>query len=766
MRIWTKWDAVRGVEVAVPDEPGGDHFPGDGLWLENIRKSYGGERVVDVDRLFIPFGAVTVLFGYSGSGKTTLINIIGLLDVPDLAPGAAPPRLTIAIADSVYRVTYAATGGTVKARVERYDRDGAGVIQWQKPPRPCTAADLRRAHFSYVFQKPLLHPNLDLDDNINVASIAAAARPIDADWLGGALETLGMAGLQRRYPHQVSGGEAQRAALMRCLVKGSAIMIGDEPTSNLDEQRAEQILALYRDTVRQTGAALIWVTHNVGQAHRHADQVVVIKRGKARAYRGLATAEALSALLQQDRLHRVEELPPPRWQNGAAKRRMLSVAGRYALSDFFPRTAGAGSAGKGHGFPWFRPTADFLTTYVAVFAVLVFVLVAMKVAVATQKFIEAKLSDPRVNYLSVQGRGGHALSPGDVATLRAIGGGQVFKVVPTYETELAVSNDLGASTLIAGTVRTFRVGDPIIERVLADLPPDTRARPFLSDPAETSTAGIVIYRSRLERAIDFLNEDAPEGGRLARSPDRLRVSVKGSHDQTVPVVITDSFLPNATTALIREDFYLKAFHGQADGGSHVDPSPRAIYVYPSRIQNLPVLVDRIADHGAFRLVDVGTARTKFEIAEELRHMLLAMAVLSGGAVAALSLLFVGVVIYRGIHRKRREIGVLLAYGMSLPSFMAFYFLESLIISVLSAVSALGLFYGAFNPLISTIVARTRFLGDVPVIVDVARNPGLLDLEPMAVVWVCLGTQILLSVLFTVLILSRILQAPVALLRTE
>jgi len=765
MRIWMRRGAIGGVEAEVPGAPTRGQFPGDGLWLENIRKSYGGERVLDIDRLFIPFGAVTVLFGYSGSGKTTLINIIGLLDVPDLAPGAAPPRLTIAIADKIYRVTYAAAGGSLKARVDLYERDSAGVIQWQQLSRPCTVAALRRAQFSYVFQKPLLHPNLDLDANINVASIAAAARPIDADWLGTALETLGIADLQRRYPHQVSGGEAQRAALMRCLVKGSAIMIGDEPTSNLDEPRAEQILALYRETVRRTGAALIWVTHNVGQAHRHADQVVVIKRGKARAYPALATAEALSALLQQDR-HRVDELPPPRWQSDSAKRRMLSVAGRYALRDFFPRTAGGGSEGQGHGFPWFRPTADFLTTYLAVFAVLVFVLVAMKVAVATQKFIEAKLSDPRVNYLSVQGRGGHALSPGDVATLRTIGGGQVFKVVPTYETELAVSNALGASTLVAGTVRTFRVGDPIIERALADLPGDARAQRFLSDAAGDSAAGIVIYRARLDRAIDFLNEGAPDGGRLARSPDRLRVSVKGHHDQTVPVVITESFLPNATTALIREDFYLEAFHGQADGGTHADPSPRAIHVYPSRIQDLPVLADRIADNGAFRLVDVGTARTKFEIAEELRHMLLAMAVLSGGAVAVLSLLFVGVVVYRGIHRKRREIGVLLAYGMSLPSFMAFYFLESLIISVLSAVSALGLFYGAFNPLISTIVARTRFLGDVPVIVDVARNPGLLDLEPMTVVWVILGTQILLSILFTALILSRILQAPVALLRAE
>jgi len=766
MRIWMRRDAIHGVEVEEPDTPGGDQFPGNGLWLENIRKSYGGERVLDIDRLFIPFGAVTVLLGYSGSGKTTLINIIGLLDMPDLVPGAAAPRLTIAMADSVYRVSYTASGGAVKARVDLYKRDSAGVIQW-RPRRPYTVADLRRAHFSYVFQKPLLHPNLDLDDNINIASIVAAARPIDPNWLGPALETLGIAGLQRRYPHQVSGGEAQRAALMRCLVKGSAIMIGDEPTSNLDEPRAEQILALYRDTVRRTGAALIWVTHNVGQAQRYADQVVVIQGGKARAYGAMATAEASSALLQQDR-HRVDALPTPRWRNGGAKRCLLGVAGRYALRDFFPRTAVGGSTRRGNGFPWFRPTADFLTTYLAVFAVLVFVLVAMKIAVATQKFIEAKLSDPRVNYLSVQARGGHALGHGDIATLRAIGGAQAFKVVPTYETELAISNALGASTLIAGTVRTFRVGDPIIERVLVDLPAGARAQPFVSDPAEASAAGIVIYRSRLDRAIDFLNVGAPEDGRLARSPDRLRISVKGRHDQAVPVLVTDSFLPNATTALIREDFYLKAFHGQADAGTHVDPSPRVIHVYPARIQDLAVLADRIANHAdaAFRLADVGTARTKFAIAEELRRVLLAMALLSGGAVAVVSLLFVGVVVYRGIHRKRREIGVLLAYGMSLPAFLAFYFLESVIISILSMGSAVALYYGVFNSMISTIVAGSRFLDDVPVVVDIARYPALLDVPPTLVLLVGLGGLVLLSLMFTALILSRILQTPAALLRAD
>lgn len=214
------------------------------LEIKGIRKSFGtGDSRVDVLKglnLGIEKGEFCVLLGPSGSGKSTLLNIIGGIDVAD---------------------------------------EGSIIIEGEQL-EDMTEKKLslyRRKHLGYIFQMYNLIPNLTVRENIEVGAYLSD-RSLDVDEL---MRTLEIYDHRNKLPNQISGGQQQRTAIGRAIVKNPDILLCDEPTGALDYRTSKEILKLIETVNRKYGNTIIMVTHN-DAIKDMADRVVKLRDGMIR----------------------------------------------------------------------------------------------------------------------------------------------------------------------------------------------------------------------------------------------------------------------------------------------------------------------------------------------------------------------------------------------------------------------------------------------------------------------------------------------------
>jgi putative ABC transport system ATP-binding protein len=212
------------------------------LSVTNLTKTYraAGEQI-EVLRgvnLGVAAGERVALTGESGSGKSTLLHLIAGLDAAD--------------------------GGEIALA-------GTSISKLSDSGR----AALRRDRLGLVFQQFNLIPSLSVRDNLMFQSRIAGRH--DAAWHAELVERLGLGALLSRYPEQLSGGQQQRLAIGRALAARPLLLLADEPTGNLDEATADDVLALTRDLVARTGCGFLMVTHSARlaltldrQVHLHA----------------------------------------------------------------------------------------------------------------------------------------------------------------------------------------------------------------------------------------------------------------------------------------------------------------------------------------------------------------------------------------------------------------------------------------------------------------------------------------------------------------
>jgi len=197
------------------------------LTVRNLTKSYRtSEEQLAVLRgvdLALAAGESVALTGESGSGKSTLLHLIAGLDKAD--------------------------SGEVWL-------DGALVSDLSDGDR----AAMRRDRLGLVFQQFNLIPSLQVGDNL--AFQARIAGRHDPAWQDELVQRLGLSALLDRYPEQLSGGQQQRVAIGRALAIKPLVLLADEPTGNLDEKTADDVLALARDLVARTGCGFLMVTHS------------------------------------------------------------------------------------------------------------------------------------------------------------------------------------------------------------------------------------------------------------------------------------------------------------------------------------------------------------------------------------------------------------------------------------------------------------------------------------------------------------------------
>ncbi|MES2563268.1 MAG: ABC transporter ATP-binding protein [Pseudomonadota bacterium] len=212
------------------------------LTLKGVTKFYGGLRARQVLRdvsLALASGELIAIMGESGVGKSTLLNLIAGLDVPD--------------------------AGTVVF-------DAVEVNALDDTARTL----LRRKRMGFVFQAIHLLPHLTVLQNVRLPlDLAGVAHRTAEQRTLAMLDAVGIASLARDYPRTLSGGEAQRAAIARALVHAPTLVLADEPTGNLDQASASQVLTLLREQIRQRSSGGILVTHSHAAA-RIADRVYVL----------------------------------------------------------------------------------------------------------------------------------------------------------------------------------------------------------------------------------------------------------------------------------------------------------------------------------------------------------------------------------------------------------------------------------------------------------------------------------------------------------
>jgi putative ABC transport system ATP-binding protein len=215
--------------------------PAPQLELAAVSKVYGAGgpeevRALDDVSLAIAPGEFVSIEGPSGCGKTTLLNLLGLLDSP--------------------------TRGEV-----RWDGRPVGGRSDRERSR------LRLESVGFIFQRFYLLPTLTVRENVELPMramrVARAQRLSRASAL---VAEVGLAGRERAFPHQLSGGEEQRVAIARALANRPGLLLADEPTGELDSTTSRGVLDLLVRLREDRGATLVVVTHNpevAGLAHRH-----------------------------------------------------------------------------------------------------------------------------------------------------------------------------------------------------------------------------------------------------------------------------------------------------------------------------------------------------------------------------------------------------------------------------------------------------------------------------------------------------------------
>jgi iron(III) transport system ATP-binding protein len=208
------------------------------LSLKNISRSFGSTRAVDDVSLDVQQGEFFGLLGPSGCGKTTTLRMIAGLEKPD-----------------------------------------AGQIRFQNADITDLAAE--RRGFGMVFQNYALFPHLNVFENVAFGLRARhAAKAEMNDRVASALELVQLPGYEKRSVDELSGGQQQRVAIARAIAIQPALLLFDEPLSNLDVSLREETRSELRELVTRLGLTAVYVTHDQEEAFALCDRISVMVGGR------------------------------------------------------------------------------------------------------------------------------------------------------------------------------------------------------------------------------------------------------------------------------------------------------------------------------------------------------------------------------------------------------------------------------------------------------------------------------------------------------
>ena len=211
------------------------------LELQNVRKAFGAEVVLNNLSLQVPEHTATVLIGASGSGKSTLLRCINLLETID---------------------------------------DGQILLDGQEITDPAIKVDDVRRKLGMVFQSFNLFPHKTVLENITLAPVKVQKKSVEEarDIARKLLYRFDLADKADQYPDRLSGGQQQRVAIIRSLAVNPRLLLLDEITSALDPVLVNEVLSIVRD-LKHDGMTMVLATHEMGFATQVADEVCFLESG-------------------------------------------------------------------------------------------------------------------------------------------------------------------------------------------------------------------------------------------------------------------------------------------------------------------------------------------------------------------------------------------------------------------------------------------------------------------------------------------------------
>lgn len=217
------------------------------LRVERLTKTFGNHIALD-DVTFALAGQESLaVLGPSGSGKTTLLRLIAGLEKPD--------RGEVFIGDRVVS-------------------------------SPLKIVAPHKRGLGFVFQEPALWPHMTVAQNI-LFGLQHFSHPEARKRLAEILEHTELTGFENRFPDEISGGEARRAAIARAVAPRPACLLMDEPLINLDPELKERMISMIQDIIDQHKTTLIYVTHELSEAVRLSGRILELDAGRMiRPYRG------------------------------------------------------------------------------------------------------------------------------------------------------------------------------------------------------------------------------------------------------------------------------------------------------------------------------------------------------------------------------------------------------------------------------------------------------------------------------------------------
>lgn len=201
------------------------------LEVRNVSKSFDGKEIIKNINVVLHEGELVCLLGVSGGGKTTLFNVISGLSVPDRG---------------------------------QVFLDGEEITG--KPGK-----------ISYMLQKDLLLPYRTIEDNVALPLLLKGMKKKEArKQAAGYFEEFGLEGTQKKYPHQLSGGMRQRAALMRTYMFSGNVALLDEPFSALDTITKSSLHTWYLNIMEQIHLSTLFITHDIDEAILLSDRIYLL----------------------------------------------------------------------------------------------------------------------------------------------------------------------------------------------------------------------------------------------------------------------------------------------------------------------------------------------------------------------------------------------------------------------------------------------------------------------------------------------------------
>lgn len=192
--------------------------------LNRVTKKYNKQAILDNFSMKIEDGDFLCIYGESGSGKTTLLNILGLLEKPD---------------------------------------SGEIIFDKERKVNEKTRTNLQRNEIGYLFQNFGLITNETVQDNLLIALKHRKIKKSESkELMLASLKQVNLSNILGKKIFELSGGEQQRVALARILLKQPKYIFADEPTGNLDEKNSDTVFNILNDLNKNRGVTVVFVTHN------------------------------------------------------------------------------------------------------------------------------------------------------------------------------------------------------------------------------------------------------------------------------------------------------------------------------------------------------------------------------------------------------------------------------------------------------------------------------------------------------------------------